>query len=175
MAVLQIKLGLTSDRRLAYGDREYCSYLAADHSEYVQQLEKEPSLFDLVEQWLERTPFINLGEFDFWAHYTSSINAVMAQERHFVDQQSSLTQDQRAELHAEIDGREEHYESVVDEDKYEAKRANGDVRMSFKATKAALLISLYQVGGCCAGARGRCACGCFFTPLAHHSPQPPPP
>jgi hypothetical protein len=117
-----------------------------------------------VEQWLERTPFINLGEFDFWAHYTSSINAVMAQERHFVDQQSSLTQDQRAELHAEIDGREEHYESVVDEDKYEAKRANGDVRMSFKATKAALLISLYQVGGCCAGASVRCAAAVFLHP-----------
>ena len=31
--------------------------------------EAEPSLFDLVERWLERTPFLELPGFQFWEQY----------------------------------------------------------------------------------------------------------
>jgi tryptophan 2,3-dioxygenase len=62
--LVENKLGLLPSQRMTYGStaggvgRGYCSYLRESDAETVSASEKNPSLFDLVEAWLERTPFM---------------------------------------------------------------------------------------------------------------------
>lgn len=43
----------------------------------LETSEKEPSLTDLVESWLERTPGLELEGFNFWGKYQKSVNVLL--------------------------------------------------------------------------------------------------
>src|SRR5207302_1097131 len=58
--------------------------------------EKEPSLFDLIEGWLERTPFLNFGDFDFWREYRRAVDAMLAADRASIRSNPTLTEDEKA-------------------------------------------------------------------------------
>lgn len=69
---------------MTYGQRGYCTYLHGEDAKevrhcagtidrlsicpyvQVQDAERSPSLHSLVEAWLERTPFVEFGDFTFW-------------------------------------------------------------------------------------------------------------
>lgn len=140
-------LGLDPSRRMRYSGKNYCAYLKQDHSEMLQGLEKQPSMFDLVEKWLERTPFVEFGSFDFWAEYTKAIEAMVQRDRDVVERQADelrLTEEEKQEQLAGIEKTALHFKSLLDEAEYEKLRQRGDRRISFRAMKAALLITLYQ-------------------------------
>ena len=60
--LIENKLGLRSAQRLSYGGRTgYCSVLTEVDAATVAAAEAEPSIFDLVEAWLERTPFLEVS------------------------------------------------------------------------------------------------------------------
>ncbi len=61
---LENKLGLTPARRVIYGNRPYCSYLDSGDTASVMAAEGEDSLLSLVQSWLERTPFLAIGNFE---------------------------------------------------------------------------------------------------------------
>jgi len=65
--LLENRLGLPASSRLSYGLRGYCTYLNEADAARVKEAETAPSLHDLVEAWLERTPFLSLGTFSFWS------------------------------------------------------------------------------------------------------------
>ena len=56
--LIENKLGLPKRKRMKYSSKSYCTYLSGDDSDVVRKAEEEPSLFDLVNTWLERTPFL---------------------------------------------------------------------------------------------------------------------
>lgn len=85
--LVENKLGLLPSQRMTYGStaggvgRGYCSYLRESDAETVTASEKSPSLFELVEAWLERTPFMVVS--------TSSSSAISADGNSTTDQKSS--------------------------------------------------------------------------------------
>ena len=79
--LIENKWGLRRERRLEYGFKNYCSYLASDDSDIVKRSEAESSLFSLIEGWLERTPFLSVGHFRFWIHYQDAVAAMLAKDR----------------------------------------------------------------------------------------------
>ena len=59
-----------------------CSYLRSafndDHNEFLKDLPPhEESLVKRVEAWLERLPFTNMPEFNFWAEYSAAVDAML--------------------------------------------------------------------------------------------------
>lgn len=136
-------LGLREGDRLNYGQRGYCTYLREKDVDRVQDATKE-SLFDLVERWLERTPFLKIGSFDFWEHYKEVVKEMLEGDREGVRANTAISAEAREAQIKEIDGMWRHFESVLNKDMHDAMRAKGDRRLSFKATQAALLITLYQ-------------------------------
>jgi tryptophan 2,3-dioxygenase len=141
--LIENTLGLTEKMRLSYGRRNYCTYLNSGHAETVQECEKRDSLHDLVEKWLERTPFLTIGDFSFWAHYRRVVDEMLDADRQFIRRNELLDDEQRKEMLDEVDARAAHYDPIVDEDIYNEHRARGEHRLSHKAMQAALLISLY--------------------------------
>ena len=50
----------------------------------------EPSLFAEVEAWLERTPFLNLADYDFWREYRAAVERSLAADRRAIEEDPRL-------------------------------------------------------------------------------------
>ena len=65
--LIENKFGLPATDRLKVEGYSYSSTLRDDHAELVAVSEHTPSLFDHVERWLARIPFLKTDDFDFVA------------------------------------------------------------------------------------------------------------
>ena len=140
-------LGLDPKTRMRYSGKHYCAYLKEDHADTIKDLEKQSSLFDLVEKWLERTPFVAMDEYNFWENYSEAIKVMLRRDREVIEKQAEdhgLSEEEKAAQLASVDVTAKHYDSLLNEEEYEKLRKRGDRRISFGAMKAALLITLYQ-------------------------------
>jgi tryptophan 2,3-dioxygenase len=58
---LEIRLGLRGEDRLSYAGRSYESYLSPEDQQVIRDMEKKGSLFEQLDKWLSRTPFVTIG------------------------------------------------------------------------------------------------------------------
>ena len=49
------------------------------------------SLFEVVEDWLERTPFIDFGEFNFLEAYKKALDRMLVKEQKAISETDYLT------------------------------------------------------------------------------------
>src|SRR5262249_43954953 len=64
--ILETRLGLRSDVRSDLGGKLFLQALQPKEQAAIEEAGKKPSLLRLVESWLERTPFVQSKDFDFW-------------------------------------------------------------------------------------------------------------
>ena len=60
---IEILLGLKSKYRINFDQASFYQRLNEKDRNHLQAMEQQPSLFDCVEQWLERIPFFEFGDF----------------------------------------------------------------------------------------------------------------
>src|SRR5690606_1153379 len=70
--LVENKLGVRPGDRLKLEGAPYTARFNASDRELVEATESQPSLFELVERWLERTPFLDRGDYAFWDAYQKS-------------------------------------------------------------------------------------------------------
>ncbi len=142
--IVENRLGLRrSDRLLLSGD-EYTVRFDEDDREMVERVESQPSLFDLVERWLERTPFLDHEDFNFWEAYREAVHQRIEADRDIVVSNPRLTEDERTTQLKDFDLVLAQYEALFDPAKHEIERAAGRLRMSQRAFGAAVFITLYR-------------------------------
>ena len=78
---LENKLGLKKTDRINYGGKDYKLSLNKDEKDSVEKSENEYSLFQLLETWLERTPFLQFEGFDFWDQYSVAVRSLLKDEK----------------------------------------------------------------------------------------------
>ena len=66
---IENKLGMEADKRVRFGKQRYDQYLSKQDRKEALNSENSASLFMLLEDWLERTPFLQFEEFNFWSSY----------------------------------------------------------------------------------------------------------
>lgn len=137
-------LGLDPARRLPINDAAYLSRFSGEHQALLEASQRRSSLFDLVEAWLERTPFLEVGEYAFWESYRGTVDEVLAADRALIETNPNLTEEGRKEQLVRFDGTAATYASLFDDDAYTELQAQGERRMSRTAFLAALLINLYR-------------------------------
>lgn len=151
-------LGLADEMRMNYGSRHYCSYVSDAHANEITAVTKAlPSLHDLIQKWLERTPFLednaNLNttlqgkKMHFWDHYKKAVQNILNNEKAFIRGEADRTeepQEKTAKKIEEVDSRAQHYNSVLEPETYEELKSKRRFRFSRKAMQAALFIALYQ-------------------------------
>lgn len=75
---LEAKLGLKFEQR--FGQEYYTSVLRKEHIDMVKKAEAGKSLLQLVNEWLERMPFLKeQGGIDFWNNYQSIYKTGLAE------------------------------------------------------------------------------------------------
>ena len=156
--LIENKLGLRATQRLSYGGRTgYCSVLSEADAATVAVAEAEPSLFSLVEAWLERTPFLEWAgppsrgggaaatTFSFGAHYRDAVEAMLAADEASLKGFSATHSQATLDAHArDLAAQRAHFESLLDPEKYAESVARGERRLSHRAMQAALFITLFQ-------------------------------
>lgn len=141
---LENKLGLKRTQRLAYNEASYEQSLEQRERAPVVKAETEPTLFDAVETWLARMPFVHFREFDFWREYRANVTRMLDEDQRTIEEKAQLSDAARRVQLEELGRARESFETVFDADKYEALRASGQRRLGYPAFLAALMIMLYR-------------------------------
>lgn len=141
---LETLLGLKSDQRLNYNEQPFYKSLAPDEQTRMQKLLQSPSLFDLIEKWLERTPFLHSEGFNFWQKYKEAVEKLFAEDRKVVEMNTRLSESEKAKNLAQIEGSLNTFKAIFSDGDYAKLMEQGYFRISAKALQAALLIQLYR-------------------------------
>ena len=142
--LIEIMLGLRREDRVRVAGAPYTAALSPADRALVEDAEAEPSLFDLVAGWLERTPFLEHGEFRFWDTYQQAVARLLEHDRGVVATNPNLTEAEREAQVRSFDQTMAHYEAIFDPAKHEALVMAGERRLSHRAFQAALFINLYR-------------------------------
>jgi tryptophan 2,3-dioxygenase len=141
--LLEALLGLRREQRVALA-RLPLDRLPQEQREALARAEAEPSLFELVEKWLERTPFLELPGYQFWASYRAAVDAMLAGDRRSIEKNPTLSEPERAVQLRELDATAQGFAALLDEAAHRKLVGEGRRRLSQRATLAALLIHLYR-------------------------------
>src|SRR3546814_19890424 len=105
------------DQRLSEGDRQR-----------VAAAETRPSLFDQVEAWLERTPFVEFGGYRFQETYRGAVTGMLDRDAAYVRGNPTLVDaEKEAELKRLASARER-FEAVLDQARHRALPASTEAR-----------------------------------------------
>lgn len=142
--LIENRLGMKREARLRYENDPYVARFRPEDREKVIASENEDSLFDLVERWLDRTPFLHVDDFDFWREYRAAVNTMLGQEKRLIEANEVLTDGEIQSQIDRLDQTRDHFEALFDEDKHRELVDAGQRRMSLRALQAALLIQVYR-------------------------------
>jgi tryptophan 2,3-dioxygenase len=141
--LLENKLGVRQENRSKYNQAHYMKVFSDVPSATQLKLStEEPSLCDLVQRWLERTPGLEEEGFNFWQKYEAVVTSMLANQQAAALEETNLSV--KAALLNDIQKRREQFQSVFDESTHEALVMRGDRRFSHKALRGAILITFYR-------------------------------
>ncbi len=142
--ILEIMLGLEEKERITYHGQHYASVFPDDQKEELKNAKAKGTLFEVLESWLERTPFLNFGTFNFLDLYKTAVHNMLDKERAAIKASSYLTEKEIEMRLKMLGGTDTFFQSVLDPKAHDKKIEEGHLRMSYKASIAALLINLYR-------------------------------
>ncbi len=142
--LIENKLGIRPEHRLNIHNTPYKARFREADRVWLQRSEDEPSLFELLDRWLARTPFLHFGDFDFWDEYRSAVDVMLARDRRSIAANPTFTPDKRAAQLELLEATIAQFDALFDADRYERLRREGAFRLSHEALQAALLINLYR-------------------------------
>lgn len=141
---LENRLGLKRDQRLKYNQADYDQSLKPDQMPKVVQQESETNVFDQVNHWLERTPFLKMQGFDFWKVYKTTVEDALKNDLKIIQNNPALGEADRQRNQTILENSLNSFRALFDEKSYNEARERGEWRLSYTAVHAALLIQLYR-------------------------------
>lgn len=142
--LIETKLGLRVSDRLAYNQSPFHKSLDPSKQEEMLKVLDEVSLHDAVEKWLERTPFLQDENFNFWESYKAAVNKMFQDDMNTVQKNDRLSAEDKAKNIAGLEGALKSFDSLFDEKAFNKLREEGHFRLSYKAMHAGLLIQLHR-------------------------------
>ncbi|XP_067825783.1 tryptophan 2,3-dioxygenase-like [Heptranchias perlo] len=140
--LLENKIGVPESLRVPYSRKHYRDNFIGKDNELLLRSELEPTLLQLVEQWLERTPGLEPNGFDFWGKLKTNIERGLRDE--FADIQPKPAFEEKDDMLWELNRRKELLTSLFDEKRHEHLLSKGERRVSYKALQGALMIYFYR-------------------------------
>ncbi len=142
--LIENKLGLSDEKRIQYNNIDYLNTLEEQHRKLILETVKNPSLFELVEKWLERTPFLNSQNFNFWQSYKQAVEKMLEHDTKIIMENKTFTEKKREFQLKNIELNRENFEALFDEAKHNELVKEGRMHLSNKSMLAAIFINLYR-------------------------------
>lgn len=137
-------LGLEDDHRITYNGERYDVVFDKNKKEKLKEVVDATSLFEAVEDWLERTPFLDFGDFKFLEEYRKALDRMLAQEQKAIRETTYLTPEEKEMRLKMLGGTDTYFHTVLNREAHEQRIKDGEIRLSYDATIAALFINLYR-------------------------------
>jgi len=142
--MIESTLGLREEDRLTYNGHSYKIVFTEEQQARLNTIENSGSLFGLIESWLERTPFLQLNEFDFLDDYKAAVDRMLEKEMSNINDSPYLSDKMKAMRLKMLGDSNTYFKHVLSEEEHNKLIEKGECRLSYKATLAALLINLYR-------------------------------
>jgi tryptophan 2,3-dioxygenase len=142
--LLEIKMGLKSSDRIYFKKQSYKKNLDPSQEKILSKTEKQASLFDGVNNWLNRMPFLDLEGFKFWDSYQKAVSQSLQSQKNEFLKDSTLTVQEKKQMEKEYNISHKNFIAIFDKKKHDVLVKNGKRRLSYKAMQASLLIFLYR-------------------------------
>jgi len=142
--MIESTLGLREEDRLTYNGHSYKIVFTKEQQERLNTIENSGSLFELIESWLERTPFLQFNDFDFLDDYKSAVERMLEKEQANISGSDYLSDKMKAMRLKMLGDSNTYFKRVMSEKEHDRMVEEGECRLSYKATLAALLINLYR-------------------------------
>lgn len=142
--LIETKLGLQRGQRIQYNQADFDHVLNKNQIKDIHGQEQRPSLFDLVDRWLARTPFLKIQGFDFWKTYESTVEQTIKNDLDLIHANTAMGEEERKRNTAIVEKSLASFRALFNETSYNELREQGVWRFSYPAIHAALLIQLYR-------------------------------
>ena len=137
-------LGLEGHKRLTYNGCPYSSVFSEEKQRALEDISKRGSLFEAIETWLERTPFLKLGDFDFLKQYKAAVGRMITKEMKAIKSSPYLKPEEITMRLKMLGNTDTYFQTVFKKSNHIKLKEEGKLRLSYEATMAALLINLYR-------------------------------
>jgi len=141
--LLENKMGMKTDHRVRYNQNNYMRVYENKPEEYEKLVasEREPSLSDLIQTWLERTPGLG-DDFNFPARYKVAIDKILKENLEKIEAEENVTM--KTHLKASYTAKKQQFDSIFDPKIHDALVKRGERHFSHKALLGALMICMYS-------------------------------
>ena len=137
-------LGLEESQRMTYNGHSYKIVFSDEQKKLLDEIEQNKSLFEHVEEWLERTPFLKFGDFNFLEVYQEAVEKMLAKEKKAIEATEYLSPKMKNMRLTMLGTTNTYFKQVLSEKEHNELIEKGEMRLSYKATLAALFINLYR-------------------------------
>lgn len=142
--LIEATLGIKAHHRMEAEKLFFTSRLKLEDRAKLDEAEKSISVFELIEQWLERMPFSHFDDFDFWGDYSVAVDRMIKNDRDIISKNPALDDRSRVMELKNLDLTQETFNTLLDSKLYDAWKASGKVRLSQKAMLSAVFIYQYR-------------------------------
>ena len=142
--VVESMLGLREEDRMTYNGHSYKIVFSEDQKKRLDDVESNGSLFELMESWLERIPFLEFEDFNFLESYKSAVQKMLSKEEKAISDTEYLSPKMKAMRLKMLGGTNTYFKQVLSEEAHNKMIEEGHLRLSYKATLSALFINLYR-------------------------------
>lgn len=141
---IEILLGLKMKYRINFDKKSFYNRLNDKDRNYLMDLEEQPSLFDLIETWLARMPFLENDNFSFVSSYQTALDEMIKRDLDIVSKVDYLSDKDREFQINDLKKTREQFEALFDQNTFDQLVENGSVRMNRQSLLAAIFINLYR-------------------------------
>ncbi|CAB3372721.1 Hypothetical predicted protein [Cloeon dipterum] len=141
--LIENKLGIKPGNRVKY-NKSYSSVFGDDPEALASLIrsESEPTLAELVEKWLSRTPGLEKEGFDFWGKFQQVVDDMLQEQKEKADAfKESTAKTFALNNYAK---RKAIYDSIFDLSVHDALIKRGERRFSHKALQGSIMITFYR-------------------------------
>jgi len=142
--VVETSLGLREEDRMTYNGHSYKIVFSEEQQKVLNKIEEGGSLFELVESWLERIPFIQMENFSFLDTYKDAVTKMLEKEKEAINKTDYLSPKMKKMRLDMLGGTNTYFKRVLSEEEHNKMIEAGEIRLSYKATLSALFINLYR-------------------------------
>lgn len=136
---IELRLGLSHHlSSCVYG------HFTQDDKIYLCQVAQQSSLFELLDAWLQRIPFLEFQTFNFWDSYSHAVNIMLDSDEQIINSNPLLNSQEKKQQLKELTSTRQSFACLFDAQKYQDFKRQGRFQLSHAATLAALFIQLYR-------------------------------
>jgi tryptophan 2,3-dioxygenase len=142
--MIETLLGLRPEERLLYNSQPFYLSLEPTQQHILQEIMQKPSLFDAIENWLQRMPFTQMENFNFLQYYNDAVQKMFAKEKEQIEKSEYIGETEKNMRITILAKSKDYFDTVTNKELFEQAQQENGSRLSYQATLSALFIHLYS-------------------------------